>query len=179
MCRQFLGDLLYYLAPRTGQSYKEGTGYLIDTYILDREDIWKSQDDSLKVVGFAQMQSELLSKSIPGTKVSDLKLPGDLLRHGKKIKAGEFRLRNLRKDVNIVIFYTEGCHICDAEKSAARSLVAETKDVQVLMVNIDRILKDDPALADRLFDRFDLSSLPYILTTDRSGKIQSRYVTLQ
>lgn len=179
MCRQFLGDLLYYLAPRTGQSYKEGTAYLIDTYILDREDIWKSQDDSLKVVGFAQMQSELLSKSIPGTKVSDLKLPGDLLRHGKKIKAGEFRLRNLRKDVNIVIFYTEGCHICDAEKSAARSLVAETKDVQVLMVNIDRILKDDPALADRLFDRFDLSSLPYILTTDRSGKIQSRYVTLQ
>jgi thiol-disulfide isomerase/thioredoxin len=78
-----------------------------------------------------------------------------------------------------VIFYTEGCHICDAEKAAARSLVSETKDVKVLMVNIDRIMADDPALANKLFDSFDLSSLPYILITDKKGKITVRYATLQ
>ena len=66
-----------------------------------------------------------------------------------------------------------------AEKAAARSLAAENKDVRILMVNIDRILRTDPALANRLFDRFDLSSLPYILVTNRKGVIVSRYVTLQ
>ena len=179
MCRQFLGDFLYYLAPKTGSAFKEGTRYLIDEYILGREDIWSSKDDSLKVVGFAGILDDLLSKSVPGSRIADLKVPGELLRHGKKIKTGEFSLRRLRGKMNVVIFYTEGCHICDAEKAAARSLVADAKDVQVLMVNIDRILATDPGLADRLFDRFDLSSLPYILLTERRGEIITRYATLQ
>lgn len=178
-CRQLLGDLLYYLAPKSGSGFKEGAKYLIDTYIFDRNDIWHSSDDTLKVIGFAGIMDDLLSKSIPGSRITDLKLPGELLRYGKKIKAGKYSLRKLRGEVNIVIFYTEGCHICDAEKAAARSLAAENKDVRVLMVNIDRVLRTDPALANRLFDRFDLSSLPYILVTDRKGVIVSRYVTLQ
>ena len=179
MCRQFLGDFLYYLAPKTGSAFKEGTRYLIDEYILGREDIWSSKDDSLKVVGFAGILDDLLSKSVPGSRIADLNVPGELLRHGKKIKTGEFSLRRLRGKMNVVIFYTEGCHICDAEKAAARSLVADAKDVQVLMVNIDRILATDPGLADKLFDRFDLSSLPYILLTERRGEIITRYATLQ
>ena len=179
MCRQFLGDLLYYLAPKTGTGFKEGTKYLIYNYILNRNDIWKSRDDSLKIIGFAQILGDLLSRSVPGSRISALKVPGELLRYGKKIKSGKFNLRKLRGDANVVIFYTEGCHICDAEKAAARSLVSETKDVKVLMVNIDRIMADDPALANKLFDSFDLSSLPYILITDKKGKITVRYATLQ
>lgn len=179
MCRQFLGDFLYYLAPKTGTGFREGTKYLIDNYILNRNDIWRSQDDSLKVIGFAQILDDLLSRSVPGSRIADLKVPGELLRFGKKIKSGKFKLRKLRADMNVVIFYTEGCHICDAEKAAARSLVSETKDVRVLMVNIDRIMAADPALANKLFDSFDLSSLPYILFTDRKGKITVRYATLQ
>lgn len=179
MCRQLVGDLLYYLAPKTGSGFKEGAKFLIDTYILDRNDIWHSSDDSLKVIGFAEIMDDLLSKSIPGSRITDLKLPGELLRYGKKIKTGKYSLRKLRGEENIVIFYTEGCHICDAEKAAARSLAAENKYVRILMVNIDRILRTNPALANRLFDRFDLSSLPYILVTNRKGVIVSRYVTLQ
>lgn len=179
MCRQLLGDFLYYLAPKTGPAWKEGAAYLIDTYILDREDIWKSGDDSLKVIGFAGIMDDLLSKSVPGSRIADVKVPGDLFRYGRKIKTGRFNLRKLKGDRNIVLFYTEGCHICDAEKAAARDLVAKQKKTSVLMVDMDQILAEDPGTADLLFERFDLSSLPYILITDRKGKIIVRYATLQ
>ena len=179
MCRQFLGDLLYYLASKTGQEHKEGMKYLIDNYISGRSDIWKSQDDSLKIIGFAQIMGDLLSKAVPGGQIPDLKVPGDFLRHGKKIKTGQFALSRLRGQKNIIIFYTEGCNICDAEKAAARRLVAEDSRYRVMMVNVDRIVASDPALANRLFESFDLSSLPFIIETDRKGMITRRYITLQ
>ena len=179
MCRQMAGDLLYYLAPKTGEEVKASMDHLIDEYILGRDDIWKSEDDSVKVIGFAQIMDDLLSKSAPGSRVADIKVPGDLLRHGKKIKSGTFNLRKLKGKNNIIIFYTEGCHICDAEKAAARKLVAENPAYRVLMVNVDRIMESDPSEAEKLFDRFDLSTLPFILQTDRKGVIARRYISLQ
>lgn len=179
MCRQMAGDLLYYLAPKTGEDVKESMDYLIDEYILGRDDIWKSADDSVKVIGFAQIMDDLLSKSAPGSRIADIKVPGELLRHGKKIKSGTFNLRKVKGKNNIIIFYTEGCHICDAEKAAARKLVAENPAYRVLMVNVDRIMESDPSEAEKLFDRFDLSTLPFILQTDRKGVIARRYISLQ
>lgn len=179
MCRQMAGDLLYYLAPKTGEDVKESMDHLIDEYILGRDDIWKSADDSVKVIGFAQIMDDLLSKSAPGSRIADIKVPGDLLRHGKKIKSGTFNLRKVKGKSNIIIFYTEGCHICDAEKAAARQLVAEDPAYRVLMVNVDRIMESDPSKAEKLFDRFDLSTLPFILQTDRKGVISRRYISLQ
>ena len=178
MFRQFLGDFLYYLAPKSGEDVKDGMKYLIDNYIDGRVDLWKSQDDSLKIIGFAQIMDDLLSKAVPGSPIPDLKVPGDFLRHGKKIKTGQFALSKLRGQKNIIIFYTEGCNICDAEKAAARRLVAEDSNYRVLMVNIDCIVSSDPALANRLFDKFDLSSLPFIIETDKKGIILRRYITL-
>ena len=177
--RQFMGDFLYYLAPKSGEESKEGMKYLIDNYISGRTDLWKSQDDSLKIIGFAEIMDDLLSKAVPGSRIPDLKVPGDLLRHGKKIKTGQFKLSKLRGGQNIIIFYTEGCNICDAEKAAARRLVAEDSRYRILMVNVDRIVTSDPALASRLFDSFDLSSLPFIIETDKKGIILRRYITLQ
>ena len=179
MCRQMAGDLLYYLAPKTGEDVKESMDHLIDEYILGRDDIWKSADDSVKVIGFAQIMDDLLSKSAPGSRIADIKVPGELLRHGKKIKSGTFNLRKVKGKNNIIIFYTEGCHICDAEKAAARKLVAEDSAYRVLMVNVDRIMESDPSKAEKLFDRFDLSTLPFILQTDRKGVIARRYISLQ
>jgi hypothetical protein len=140
MFRQFLGDFLYYLAPKSGEDVKEGMKYLIDNYIDGRADLWKSQDDSLKIIGFAQIMDDLLSKAVPGSPIPDLKVPGDFLRHGKKIKTGQFKLSKVRGDRNVIIFYTEGCNVCDAEKAAARKLVAESSLYRVLMVNVDRIV---------------------------------------
>ena len=179
LCRQMMGDFMYYLAPKTGEGVKEGLDYLIDEYVLGRDDIWKSQDDSLKVIGFAKVMDDLLSKAEPGTVISDIEVPADLLRKGKRPKSGEFRLSRLKGKSNLIVFYTEGCNVCDAEKAAVRSLVASDKNCQALFVNMDRIVMDDPALAGRLFDTFDLSVLPFIVETDRKGKIMHRYVTLQ
>ena len=76
------------------------------------------------------------------------------------------------------MFVTDGCHKCAAEKEAARRLASDDKRTKVLIVNVDEVLACEPGLADRLFGSFDLSSLPFILETDRKGRIVRRYVTL-
>ena len=179
MFRQLAGDLLYYLASETGRGAKEGLAYHIDKYILDDTgDVWMTTDDTLKVVGYAQIVDDLLSKAAPGTRIKRVKVPGVLLtKSGEKEKVKD--LAKIGAKNNIVIFHTDGCNICRAEIAAARALVKADRRSRVFLVNIDQVLADYPSLAAKLFDSFDLSSLPYILFTDRKGIIQSRYETLQ
>ena len=180
MFRQMTGDLLYYLSTRSGEGVKEGLDYLIDNYILSGNKAWRSSDDSLKVVGFAQIMDDLLSKARPGSLIADVKVPGVLVS-SKGEKAVVKSLRKLRGERNIIIFYTEGCNVCDAEKAAARALFsggAPKNRIRVYMVNVDELLRQHPSLAARLFDAFDLSSLPFILEIDRKGYINRRYITI-
>lgn len=177
MFRQLTGDMLYYLAGQRGEGFKEGMKALVDEKILPRGDIWRTKDDSLKVIGFARMMGELLSKSLPGSRIADVKVPGEMLKSGK-IKSGDFRLRKLRGVRNIIIFYTSDCNICKAEKEAAMVLAGNERRTRILTVNIDRIIASDSSLADRLFEEFDLSALPFIVETNRKGEIQRRYITL-
>lgn len=183
MCRQLLGDFLYYLAPKTGQAMKEGTKYLIDEYVLGRNDIWNTEDDTLKVVGFAEIMDDLLSKSMPGSRIADIKVPGELLTYAKSTQK-TMNLRKLKGESNIIIFHTNGCNICAAEIAAARNIISQLdrkqkNKIKVFLVNVDDILAFNPSLASKLFDRFDLSSLPFIIGTDKKGIIGSRYMTLQ
>lgn len=177
MYRQLVGDYLYYLASKTGEEFKEGLYGFIGPYILERDDIWTSEDDELKVVGFAEIMNDLLSKAAPRTLIAGVKVEGVLVRNGKE-KHVRKNLRKLRGLVNIIIFHTEGCHICEAEIAAAREL-AETPKLDVFLVNVDKVVACDPELSARLFDGFDLSALPYILMTDKRGNILARYLTLQ
>lgn len=179
MFRQLAGDLLYYLASETGRGAKEGLAYHIDKYILDDTgDVWMTTDDTLKVVGYARIVEDLLSKAAPGTRIKRVKVPGVLLtKSGEKEKVKD--LAKIGAKNNIVIFHTDGCNICKAEIAAARALVKADRRSRVFLVNIDQVLADYPSLAAKLFDSFDLSSLPYILFTDKKGIIQSRYETLQ
>ena len=131
---------------------------------------------------------DLLDKARPGTKIADIKVPGELYTW-KKEQNKELSLSKLKGDTNIIIFYTEGCEVCRAEKQAARKVLAQAhssdkavaksaRKINVLMVNVDRIMASQPDLAARLFEKFDLSTLPYIVTTDRKGIIQHRYYSL-
>ena len=189
MFRQMAGDYLYYLASRTGEGFKEGMRYHIDKNIFSPHGVWTSQDDSLKVLGFAGIMSELLSKALPGTVVPPVMVPGELysLRKfiGRKAVDAEIvrrnkkvRLDRLKGSENIIIFYTEGCEVCAAEKAAALDML-KTAGVGICMVNMDDLMTSDPALASSLMDAFDLSSLPFILRTDRRGIILGRYLSLQ
>lgn len=176
MFKQMTGDLLYYLTLQRGEGFKEGLASLIDDQILSRPDVWKTSDDSLKVVGMAQMYDDLLSRSTPGKPVPDMKLPGTLLSKGKE-KEGTFRLRKLKGKENYIMFVTEGCHVCAAEKAAVHELVKADPKVKALLVNVDEVLSQDPALSSRMFDSFDLSTLPFILQTDKKGRIYRRYIS--
>ena len=197
--KQLAGDYLYYLSTRRGEGFKEGMRYHIDKNILSQPEVWTSEDDSLKVVGFAQMMSELLSKALPGTKIPSVKVPGELYtwrqvrkQSGKDIapKTVSRWLDKFKGDENMIIFYTEGCEICTAEKAAALELLSRASDLSlskdertkymnqnVFMVNVDALMKDNPSLATRLMDLFDLSSLPYIISTDSDGIILRRYLS--
>ena len=191
MFKQLSGDYLYYLSTRTGEGFKEGLKYHIDKNIRSQSAIWTSQDDSLKVVGFAEIMYDLLSKAAVGSKVPGVKVPGELLTW-RGSKSTSKRLDRLCGDENIIIFYTEGCEVCAAEKAAARALLARASEdslskderkaargLRVFMVNVDVLMKEDPSLATRLMDAFDLSSLPYIIKTDSKGVVLRRYLSLQ
>lgn len=176
MFRQLSGDLLYYLSTRSGEGIKDGLKFLLEKNIYGQPAAWNSQDDSLKVIGFADIMDDLLSKSEVGSVVPDLKVPAELLGKGKE-KSGAYNMRKLRADRNIILFYTEGCNICQAEKSQIRELLAHDRKTKALFINIDEILASNPSLADTLFDSFDLSSLPYIIITDRKGVVLRRYLS--
>ena len=176
--KQMIGNYLYYIAPKTGEEYKEALYQMISEYILARTDIWTTEDDRLKVVGFAEILNDLLSKAVPGTVIPSLKVQGDYLK-GARSSHKKVNLRKLGGKENIIIFHTEGCHICEAEIEAARSLAAADSDVRVLLVNVDRLIAENPTLSATLFDSFDLSALPYILLTNKKGNIVRRYISLK
>ena len=176
--KQMIGNYLYYIAPKAGEEYKEALYQIISEYILARTDIWTTEDDRLKVVGFAEILNDLLSKAVPGTVIPSLKVQGEYLK-GARSSHKKVNLRKLGGKENIIIFHTEGCHICEAEIMAARSLAAADSDVRVLLVNVDRLIAENPTLSATLFDSFDLSALPYILLTNKKGNIVRRYVSLQ
>ena len=122
------------------------------------------------------MYEDLLSNNRVNTEVADIKLPGVLISKGKE-KYGKYNLRKLRGNGNYIMFVTEGCHVCAAEKEAVRVLAASERKVKVFIVNVDDVLSSDPSLASRMFDSFDLSSLPFIVQTDRKGVVTRRYIT--
>ncbi len=187
MFRQLTGDFLYWLSVKPGEAFKEGAGYLIDDKILSRPDVWKTADDSLKVIGLAVFLDGLLDKAEPGTVVPGLRVPGEKIQRrlsrlgpdaSVRSRIGEFRLDRLGGKRNIIIFYTEGCGNCEAEKAAARELVAGERRTKVLQVNVDEILVLFPEIGAELFGAFDLSTLPFILETDKKSVIIRRYITL-
>ena len=174
MFRQMAGDYLYYLASRSGEGYKEGLKYHIEKNLSGQPLVWRSADDSLKVVGFSQIMLDLLSKAVPSSKIASVKVPGELYTLNKQ-KAVKVKLDKVGKKLNTIIFYTEGCDVCAAEKKIALAGITDKKTA-VLMVNMDKIFAEDPSLASKLMDSFDLSSLPFIIQTDASGTILRRYI---
>lgn len=152
------GDLLYYLAGKRGEGYKEGTYSFIKDYILSRPDVWNNADDSLKVIGLASMMDGLLSKAPVGTRIP---------------KTGIKGWNKMRRKGGLFFFSTTGCPVCAAEQEAADSL-----HLKYLKVDMTSLEKESPQTARQLLDFFDLSGLPHIIQTGRRGVIERRYVSL-
>lgn len=173
--KQAVTELFYRLVPLRGEDAKNSLEYIIDNYILCPDSPFDSAEDSLMVVNFAQIQKDLLSKARPGSKIAGIKVKGSL--NGGKAKSR--RLDRLGKNCSrnggrtIIIFHTSGCHQCEAELKEAEALKLNT-----FAVNIDDIQNQSPKTFDRLFNAFDLSTLPLLVETDSKGIILRRYFSL-
>lgn len=172
MFRQMSGDLLYYLSGKRGEAYKEGLKYLIDNNIHGRSDVWRTEDDSLKVIGMAEIYRDLLSKAAVGSRIANLDVHGTLLG-GRRVKNGRFKLAKLPGKHNIILFYTSSCPNCKAEKAALEAMRKTLGKDRILLVNID-----DSGAGEALFENFDLTTTPLLIMTDRRGLILRRYFSV-
>lgn len=178
--KQMTGDLLYYFPLKRGGQMKCATGYLLRNYIIGRDDIWNTTDDSLKVLGFAELTDGLLSRAAIGTKVPGISVTATLKKSNGKEKTRIYRLDRLPRRT-IIIFHTEGCEFCRAETAAADSLLKcmkgrrDRKDI--LLIDMDAV-SSCPGTVKELLDSFDLTVLPFIIETDSKGTIIGRYMSL-
>ena len=180
--KQMTGDLMYYLTNRRGAAYKCALDSLVHRQILSHP-AWRTADDSLKVISFARILEDLLSKTREGSPVPGLKINGTLKRcspGGAVVtKEGKFRLDKTGGKTNYIIFHTEGCPICKAEIAAADSLLSDgKKNIRILLIDMDMLFSAYPDQAQALFDAFDLTSMPLIISTDRKGTVTGRYLSL-
>ena len=177
MFRQMSGDLLYYLITKFKGPYKEGLHYLVKNYILPKPEVWRTQDDSLKVVGMAQAMNDLLSRTQIGSEIPSVIVPVTIKTH-KSQKSKMMSLNKLKKKRNIIMFYLPGCSTCEEEMAAAEKILkSEKSKVALVLINMDEVY-NDRELSGKLLDTFDLSIIPNIIITDKSGKIIDRYVSL-
>lgn len=123
--------------------------------------------EALKEILILGVAADKLQEKCPvGTDLSAEKYAG-LLKKGNKSKDGVFSL----KKADYVVFYTEGCGGCEAQLKAI-----EGREGKFLLVNVDQLLADDFEKSRELFQKYDLSVLPYILKL-KKGKVQDRYIS--
>ena len=152
------GDLLYYLASHKTGALREGTEGFIDSYILSRDDIWNTMDDSLQVLGMAGMLKGLLSKSPVGSRIPRMPLKG---------------WNRLRRKGGYYFFHVSNCSACKEQMA-----VADSAGLRYLSVDMDEIGERSPDTALKLLDTFELSYLPYVIQTGRRGIVKRRYLNL-
>ncbi|MCM1177860.1 MAG: peroxiredoxin family protein [Bacteroides sp.] len=193
--KQMLGDLLYFVSSQRGGNYKCGTPMFVDKYILGRNDIWNTADDSLKVVGLATLMKNMAELAPIGKQLPDIKVPATVVtRKGRRhvctdaaqgqAKKPELASRQMifrlsaAKDA-IVIFHTEGCEICRSEIAAAYSGLESGELSKVILIDMDEMFSAKPETAELLMENFDLSALPFIIATDSRAHLARKYISLQ
>ena len=167
LCRHMLGDYMYYLMDTPGEEYKTALQAFIVTYVDRDPKLWASPDDQAKVVLPAAIASDLLSRVPVGSRVPNLKVKG---RFPGEEALRSKRLRSVKGTPTYLFFGDPFCSACSAEMQGLREVLASELDAKAFLV--------DPADNDeRLLDTLDLSSLPFIIQTDRKGKVLHKYIS--
>ena len=185
--RQMCGDLLYYLTLKREEPYKEGLGYVVDSLVLSRPEIWNTQDDTTKVVTMATLLKGMLARTPVGTKVPNLKVHGDLTTWKGK-KYGQYQIGKLRSPYSYILIYTEGCGNCKEELAGVDAIVSAysshdrqvakvAKRTKVLVVNLDTLMESNPDEAYALLETFDLTVLPFAVALSRDGTVLHKYMS--
>ena len=179
--KQVEGDLLYYLASRRDEVYKDAIGPFVDKY-LGIQDVWTTPGDTANVISLGHFLADLTARTPVGSQVPDLKVPGVLRRKSclfvKDGKEGVFALRKLKGKPGYVVFYTGGCNACKETLDQVADVIASKPRARVLLVDMDGLMSSDPSMAQTLLETFDLTAMPFVLELDRKGVITHRYVDL-
>ena len=173
--KQMAGDLMYWLGASRGEGIKCGLEYLIDRYIAGEPAIWTTGEDSLKVLSYSEILRDLLAKAPAGERLPAVEVPGIMKIRGKE-RNKTVRLDRLRNAT--VIFHTEGCPVCEAELAAADSLSKADRREKFFLTDIDEVMNTAPDTAFLLFEKFDLTVMPYITETDRKCRVTRKYMSL-
>lgn len=128
-----------------------------------------------QVVALGEMRRELHARTPAGSVIPDISLRGTLLRKGSRSE-GVYNLRHIGGKRNYIVFYTEGCANCKSQLAAVEAALGRRD--RALLIDVDSIIAQDSALAEELFDTFDLSVMPYIMLTGRRGRILDKYLSL-
>ena len=180
--KQVMGDLLYYLSSHPTEAFRDAVQPFVDRFIKVPE-VWTSPADSAQVLPLADMLSELSSRTPVGSLVPEETVPAVLRRRPclfvRDKKEGNFALRKLKGDPAYIVFYSPGCASCEETLEAVEALVKGSRKARVLLVDLDAVMTDDPALATRLLNSLDLSALPFVLQTGPGGVVLHRYVELR
>ena len=172
--KHIAGDMLYWLSGKRGEAYREGAGFVADTLILGRPEVWYSHEDSLLVVGLAGLTHELFSRTPVGSRLPSIRVRG-VLHSAKGTSEGLFSLDKLRGDPSYIIFHSPGCEFCQAELSAVDSLLAANPGAKVLTVDMSA-LSGSP-VEEQLLAAFDLTILPLVIETSSKGIVRRRHMS--
>lgn len=126
-----------------------------------------------KLLPYAGMLQELYDRCPVGSKLPEMTMEMTKVKNGKS-RTGFFSTSKVKGKPAYMIFHTHGCKRCEAALEAASGM----KRATVFLVDTDRVLEQNPALSEQLFDSFDLTVLPYIIELDRKGVVSQRYVSL-
>ena len=130
-----------------------------------------------KLVAYGDVERELQGRSKVGDRLPDLTLPGTLMKSGKS-KEKDLNLRRLKGSPAYLVLYSEGCGNCRRELDRLDEVLSDGKS-WAFLVDVDSYMADDLDKGRILFDAFDLSTLPQIISVDRKGRITDRYITFQ
>ena len=132
--------------------------------------------DALRqLLELGRMESELQDRNPVGARLPSLAVEGVLCKSSGRSVERKRNLSRLRGNPAYLVFHSESCTRCKQELPALRSSLKCGQ--KAFLVDVDRILAEQPELARQLFDAFDLTVLPHILSVDRRGRIRERYIS--
>lgn len=129
-----------------------------------------------QLVAIGQMERELHDRNAVGGTLPQMVLPGRLVT-ARGSRERQMDISRLKGRPAYLVLHAEGCSNCQKELEAMNQ--GFRKGMKVFIVNVDRYMADDMEKARELFDAFDLTELPHIISVDRKGIITDRYISFQ
>lgn len=127
-----------------------------------------------QLVEMGTMDEELWGRNPVGARLPSIRVEGTLRKLcGSRTRTMD--LSRLRGRPAYLVFYSESCNRCKVEIPALEASLQ--RGSKAFLVNVDEILATRPELAKQLFDAFDLSLLPHILSLDARGRVTDRYLS--